>query len=325
MSHGEEAGFGSATEVPKIHACYSCRAKVTFFGKTPILPLVIVRPMQSVLTIAGFDPSSGAGVTADLMVFAAHRLYGTACVTALTVQSTLGVRTTHATHAAVVQATLACLNVDMPPAGVKIGMLANASNVRVISEYAAKLRSQDDEIAEIPRVPIVLDPGLRSTSGRELLDRPGIAALQERLLPNVDWVTPNLDELAALSGETISRRDDLPGACEVLQNTVDRRSGGRRLGVFATGGHLDPPDDFLLLPNGEGFWLPGERVVTQATHGTGCALSSAFLSRLVLGDAPRAAASAAKSYVTEALRTATKIGAGPGPVNHLWPLLHVED
>lgn len=276
--------------------------------------------MQTVLTIAGFDPSSGAGITADLMVFAAHGLYGTACITALTVQSTLGVRTTHATPTAAVEATLACLNVDIPPAGVKLGMLANEANVFIICDYLIQLRQIDADGKNRPRTPVVLDPVLRSTSGRELLDAAGVATLRERLLPLVDWVTPNLEELGALIGETVVRRDNLPRACKVLQNSVDRGADGQRLGVFATGGHLDPPDDFLLLPTGEGTWLRGEWVATQATHGTGCALSSAFLSRLVLGDSPQEAALAAKAYVTEALRTAPGIGVGHGPMNHLWPL-----
>jgi hydroxymethylpyrimidine/phosphomethylpyrimidine kinase len=281
--------------------------------------------MQTVLTIAGFDPSSGAGVTADLMVFAAHRLYGTACITALTVQSTLGVRSTHATPAAVVEATLACLDLDTPPAGIKIGMLANSSNIRVICGYLSNIREIDEDISPKTHVPIILDPVLQSTSGRELLDDSGVAALREQLLPLVDWVTPNLDELAVLSGEKVTRRADLPDACQVLQNSIDKKPHGERLGVFATGGHLDSPDDFLLLPSGEGFWLPGERVITQATHGTGCALSSAFLSRLVLGDSTREAALAAKLYVAGALRTAPGIGVGRGPMNHLWPLLRAVD
>jgi hydroxymethylpyrimidine/phosphomethylpyrimidine kinase len=175
------------------------------------------------------------------------------------------------------------------------------------------------------RVPIVLDPVLRSTSGRELLDVPGIAALRSDLLPLVDWVTPNLDELALLSGKTVTRRENLPYACQILQNAIDRESAGQRLGVFATAGHLESPDDFLLLPSGEGLWLPGQRVATRATHGTGCALSSAFLSRLVLGDLPREAALAAKTYVAGALRRAVKIGTGIGPINHLWPLLQEKD
>ncbi len=281
--------------------------------------------MQTVLTIAGFDPSSGAGVTADLMVFAAHGLYGTACIAALTVQSTLGVQSLHATPAAVLEATLACLDVDIPPAGVKIGMLVNADNILVISRYIEILRDLHEQSSRDPSVPIVLDPVLRSTSGRELLDGPGVTALREQLLPLVDWVTPNLDELAMLSGEPVKQREDLPHACQVLQKSIDRKPGEQRLGVFATGGHLDPPDDFLLLPSGEEVWLPGKRIITKATHGTGCALSSAFLSRLVLGDRPQEAALAAKLYVAEALRVAPKVGTGNGPINHLWPLLRSTD
>ena len=281
--------------------------------------------MQTVLTIAGFDPSSGAGVTADLMVFAAHGLYGTACITALTVQSTLGVRSTHATPVAIVEETLACLNVDIPPAGIKIGMVCTSVNMRIICSYLLQLQQIDDTNGRASRVPVVLDPVLRSTSGRELLDAPGVASLRSELLPLVDWVTPNLDELAVLSGENVARREDLPHACQVLQNMIDRRPMGHSLGIFATGGHLYSPDDYLLLPSGEGFWIPGERVDTQATHGTGCALSSAFLSRLVLGDPPLQAAQAAKIYVGKALRTAIKIGTGNGSINHLWPLHALKD
>ena len=110
--------------------------------------------MQTVLTIAGFDPSSGAGVTADLMVFAAHGLYGTACIAALTVQSTLGVQSSHATPAAVLEATLACLDVDIPPAGVKIGMLVNADNILVISRYIEILRGLHEQSSETLAYPL---------------------------------------------------------------------------------------------------------------------------------------------------------------------------
>ena len=273
--------------------------------------------MQTVLTIAGFDPSSGAGVTADLMVFAAHSLFGTACITALTVQSTQGVRSMHATSAAVVQATLDCLEEDLPPAGIKIGMLATKDNTSIICDYLDK---HQQEHWHLPQswIPVVLDPILRSTSGRELLESEGVTLMLDRLLPQVDWITPNLAELAVLSGIEVAGRDDMPRACRALQTRTAQSPDGHRLGIFATGGHLDPPDDFLLLPTGEGLWLPGERVVTRSTHGTGCALSSAFLSRLVLGDAPRQAAHAAKLYVAAALRSAVQIGTGSGPMNHLW-------
>jgi hydroxymethylpyrimidine/phosphomethylpyrimidine kinase len=275
--------------------------------------------MQTVLTIAGFDPSSGAGVTADLMVFAAHSLFGTACITALTVQSTLGVVSTHPTPAPVLRATLDCLEEDLPPAGIKIGMISTEDNALVICDYLEKHQLQHWHRTQ-GWVPVVLDPVLRSTSGRELLDPAGVTLLRDRLLPQVDWITPNLAELAILSGVEAAARDDLPRACRALQTRTAQSPDGHRLGIFATGGHLDPPDDFLLLPTGQGLWLPGERVVTRSTHGTGCALSSAFLSRLVLGDAPRQAAHAAKLYVAAALRSAVPTGTGRGPMNHLWTL-----
>ncbi len=264
--------------------------------------------MQTVLTIAGFDPSSGAGVTADLMVFAAHGLFGTSCITGLTVQSTMGVRATTPVSADIVHDTLDCLQSDLPLAGIKIGMLATAANVAMVAEFLEMLRADDR------RVPVVLDPVVRSSSGRELLDPEGVAMLRRRLLPLVDWATPNLEELGILTGHVVGRRDEMLDAARVLQKM------GTELNVVATGGHLDPPDDLLLTTAGEVVWLPGEKIASHSTHGTGCAFSSALLSRIVLGDAGKDAAGIAKQYVAEAIRTATPIGHGEGPVNHLWPL-----
>lgn len=271
-------------------------------------------PMQTVLTIAGFDPSSGAGVTADLMVFAAHSLFGTSAITALTVQSTVGVRSMHPVSPDILRATLDCLSADLPPAGIKIGMLGTGANVAAVCDYIEEVRRQLPGSA----IPVVLDPVLRSSSGRELLDAEGVIALRELLLPQVDWVTPNLAELAELTGGPVPKREDLPGVCRALQSQVSENTGLRRLGVLATGGDQDPPDDFLLTATGAEVWLPGERVATRSTHGTGCALSSSFLSRLVLGDLPSEAARAAKEYVAKALRSAVPRGAGYGPMNLLW-------
>jgi hydroxymethylpyrimidine/phosphomethylpyrimidine kinase len=245
--------------------------------------------MRTVLTIAGFDPSSGAGVTADLAVFAAHGLFGTSCITALTVQNTVGVASVHPVDGAVVRATLEHLQADLPPVGIKIGMLATAECVEAVAGF----------LEGLPRRPVVvLDPVLRSTSGRELLDRDGVEATRRRLLPLVDWVTPNAAELAVLGDDVLDR----PG-----------------LAVVVTGGDRESPDDLVLI-DGVETWLTGVRVETTSTHGTGCALSSALLARLVLGDEPLAAARAAKVYVTEALQRATPLGRGRGPMHHLWPL-----
>lgn len=264
--------------------------------------------MSTVLTIAGYDPSSGAGVTADLMVFAAHGLFATSCITALTVQSTLGVFDTCPVAPATVSATLDCLRSDLPPEGIKIGMLATAANVTAVADFLERLRTSTHGL------PVVLDPVLRSSSGRELLDPDGMSQLRERLLPLVDWITPNLEELSILSGHEASNR------VGVLEAALKLQVMGRGLNVLATAGHLDPPDDYLLTAASKSHWLPGVRVETNSTHGTGCALSSALLSRLVMGDEPAAAARAAKKYVARALSTAKPLGKGRGPLNLLWPL-----
>jgi hydroxymethylpyrimidine/phosphomethylpyrimidine kinase len=242
------------------------------------------------------------------MVFAAHGLFGTSCITGLTVQSTVGVRSTTAVSPEVVKATLDFLVSDLPPAGIKIGMLTTAGNVAAVAEFLAAFRDEE------ARVPVVLDPVLRSSSGRELLDAAGMAAMRESLLPLVDWVTPNLEELGALTGREVRRREDMPEAALALKEM------GWELNVLATGGHLNPPDDLLVDAEGERSWLSGEQMVSRSTHGTGCAFSSALLSRLVWGDSAADAAAAAKKYVAEAIRTAEPMGKGIGPLNNLWPL-----
>ena len=264
------------------------------------------------ITIAGFDPGSGAGVTADLKTFAAHGIYGVACISALTVQSTQGVRAVEPVPANLVRATLDCLAEDVALAGVKIGMLGTSA---VASEVASFLRALS---GKIPRDRIVLDPILRSTSGTPLIDANGVRVIRDELLHCVGWITPNIHELAALVGDdpqTISR-DQFPGAAARL------KQGNAELGVVVTGGHLDQPDDFLFTPTGEQTWLPGERIATNATHGTGCAFSTALLCALISGLNPRDAAASAKAYVTEAIRSAYPIGKGKGPMNHLFRFGH---
>ena len=264
--------------------------------------------MPTVLAIAGFDPSSGAGVTADLKVFAAHGLFGTSCITALTVQATEGVWSSTAVSPEIVGATLRCLQKDLPGAGIKIGMLATAATVKVVVEFLEGLRLDGE------RVPVVLDPVMQSSSGRELLDAEGVMLLRRRLLPLVDWVTPNLDEASVLLGREVRRHGDMVDAARAIQ------AMGSELNVVVTGGHLGRPDDLVLSAAGEMVVMQGEKIESRSTHGTGCAFSSALLSRIVLGDSGRDAALWAKQYVTEAIRTATPMGKGNGPVNHLWPL-----
>ncbi|HEY8997207.1 MAG TPA: bifunctional hydroxymethylpyrimidine kinase/phosphomethylpyrimidine kinase [Edaphobacter sp.] len=265
--------------------------------------------MKTLLTIAGYDPSSGAVITADLLTFAAHGHFGTSAITSLTVQSTKGVLSSHPVSASTLSATLDCLEDDLPPAGIKLGMLATAELVHAVADYLEGVRQVR------PDVQIVLDPVLRSTSGRELLSVEGLSLLDSRLLPLVDWVTPNLAELSLLADQPVMSRSEMESAAHSLQSRLPR------LGVLATGGHIDPPDDLLLLAGSDSIqWITGQRIESTSTHGTGCALSSALLSQLAHGTPPVEAARAAKEYVAQAIRSATPLGHGHGPLNHLWPL-----
>ncbi len=272
------------------------------------------------LTIAGFDPSSGAGVTADLKTFAAHGVYGVACITALTVQSTLGVRAVEPVRAELVRKTLDCLAEDMPFAGVKIGMLGTLS---VASEVHSFL-----ERAGTPRSCIVLDPVICSSSGKRLLDDGGVAFLRDRMLGILGWITPNRDELGVLTGLAIPGRAEVPAAAQRLQEMAAAQ-GNPKLNVVVTGGDLERPDDFLLPGEGAfcnansgeaGKWISGELVKTAATHGTGCAFSAALVAELIAGFTATGAVANAKAFVTVALRSAYPVGQGHGPMHHLFRL-----
>ncbi len=263
------------------------------------------------LTIAGFDPSSGAGVTADLAVFAAHGFFGTAAITALTVQSTIGVRRVKAVDGELLRETLDCLRDDLPPDGIKIGMLGTSTAVGVVAEFLSGLR------AKYPKLPVVLDPVLRSSTGSVLLEEQGVEALYRDVLPLVDWVTPNLSELEALTDLPIRSRTDMErGAKKICSNVLG-------LGIVVTGGHLEAcgevsAPDLVMAPNGDCEWLTGEWITSRSTHGTGCAFSSAMASELTAGADAFEAARRAKLYVAGAIRHAIPLGKGKGPMNLAW-------
>jgi hydroxymethylpyrimidine/phosphomethylpyrimidine kinase len=261
---------------------------------------------KTILTIAGFDPSSGAGVTADLAVIASHGYFGTAAITALTVQSTERVRAVHAVEPAVLAETLECLVADIEPDGVKIGMLASEGNAGVVLDFLRKLGR---------KVPVVLDTVVRSSSGKRLLSCAGYQTLQEELLPLVDWITPNLAELGMLSGVEVSTPANMEEGVDALRGRFPA------LGLVATGGHLEVPDDLLCGADGIKVWLRGERVESRSTHGTGCAFSTAMLCGLVDGRGGVEAARQAKAFVTEGIRRAPGVGKGRGPLELRWPLL----
>lgn len=257
-------------------------------------------PWPVVLSIAGFDPSAGAGIAADLKTFAAHNCYGVAAITALTVQNTEGATALNATDPAHLRDSIQALLADGRVKSIKIGMLANRANAEVVSAI----------LDANPALPAVLDPVYRSSTGLALVDEPGWEFLRERLLGQVAVVTPNLAEAAALTGLKADNPESMKAAAQKL-----REMGARA--VVITGGHLEKAIDvFCDATELEAF--TGDRVKPDNTHGTGCTFSSAVAANLALGRQLRDAVVLAKAYVTEAIRKAYSVGPGRLPLNHLY-------
>lgn len=261
-----------------------------------------------VLTIAGFDPSSGAGVTADIKTIAAHGCYGVACITALTVQSTAGVRRVEAVDPALVTETLEELASDVPIAAVHIGMLGGAKVVKAVAEFLGQRTGK----AKLPNV--VLDPILKSSSGTELLDAPGIRLLIEKLIPLADVITPNVDEAALLTGLKVRDLDEMRAAAAKLHQMGSTA-------VVVTGGHLEKAIDLLSFTRKGGIEeevFKAERQRSNSTHGTGCAFATAMACHLALDRGLAEAALLAKTYVTAAIAAGHPLGRGTSPVHHLY-------
>jgi hydroxymethylpyrimidine/phosphomethylpyrimidine kinase len=263
-----------------------------------------------ILTIAGFDPSSGAGVTADIKTIAAHGCYGVACITALTVQSTAGVRRVHPVDPELVTDTLSELVSDVEIASVHIGMLGTGEVARAVADFLANRSGK----ANLPNV--VLDPILKASSGADLLDAAGVKLLMERLIPLADVVTPNIDEAAALTGLNVTDIEGMKAAAARLHELGCSA-------VVVTGGHLEKATDLLSLKTAQGIEyevFKAERQRSNSTHGTGCAFSTAMACHLALGRGLAEAALLAKTYVTAAISYGHDLGRGTGPVHHLYRL-----
>jgi len=261
-----------------------------------------------VLTIAGFDPSSGAGVTADIKTIAAHGCYGVACITAITVQSTAGVRRVEALDPALVSETLEELASDIPIAAVHIGMLGTAKVVKAVVEFLGQRSGRN----KLPNV--VLDPILKSSSGADLLDAAGTWVLIEKLIPLADVITPNVDEAAILTGLKVTDLDEMRAAAAKLHQMGSAA-------VVITGGHLEKATDLLSFTTKGGVEeevFKAERQRSNSTHGTGCAFATAMSCHLALDRGLAEAALLAKTYVTAAIAAGHPVGRGTDPVHHLY-------
>lgn len=257
-----------------------------------------------VLTIAGFDPSSGAGVTADIKTIAAHGCYGVACISALTVQSTAGVRRVEPVAPDLVTDTLQELTSDVAIDAVHVGMLGSARVVRAVADFLAKQR--------LPN--IVVDPILKSSSGADLVDPAGARLVLEKLVPLATVVTPNVDEASALSGLAVTNLEQMRAAATQLH------SQGANA-VVVTGGHLDKAIDLLSFKTRRSIeqeTFKSDRQRSNSTHGTGCAFATAMACHLAQGRGLPEAVLLAKAYVAAAISNAHPMGRGVGPVHHLY-------
>ena len=277
-----------------------------------------------VLTIAGFDPSSGAGITADIKTIAAHECYGVACITALTVQSTQGVRQVEAVDSSVIARTLEELASDFNIQAVHIGMLATAAVVRTVADFLEKAR--------LPHV--VLDPILKSSSGADLLDAPGTRLMIERLLPLAEVVTPNLDEAVAICDLSLAAAASASagqaagnGSVSLAASVDSMRQAARRLhvlraaNVVVTGGHLEKAIDLLSFTTERGIeqeLFKADRQKSTSTHGTGCAFATALACHLAHGRGLPEAVLLSKAYISAAITNAQSLGQGSGPLHHLY-------
>lgn len=260
-----------------------------------ILPSVA---MKSVLTIAGSDPTGGAGLQADLQVFSAYGLHGAGVVTALTIQDSRRVHQVMPVFPSVALEQLRTLLGDFTPAAIKIGMLASDDVARSVQ---LALSGLDEE------VPTVIDPVLAASDGTPLLERRAWPVLRE-LMQGASLVTPNLPEAELLTGLEIARKKD----CERVAATFLGDFGCRA--VLIKGGHRNgPPDDLLALAgedSGEMIWLEGERIDKAPVHGTGCALASAIAAGLALGRGLRESVDDARNFVAGRIRGACALGSG---------------
>ena len=256
--------------------------------------------MKVALTIAGSDSGGAAGIQADLRAFAAHRVFGTSAITAVTAQNTLGVTAVHVVPADIVTAQIEAVAADFPLDAVKTGMLATTA---IVEAVAAAIES-----LQLPRV--VVDPVMVAASGARLLEEEAVEALRRELLPLAAVVTPTAPEAEALTGRPVRTVADAREAARAI----------RRLGaaaVIVKGGHLEGPEVVDVLDDGrEVVELRGPRVPGTSTHGTGCTFSAALAAGLALGLPLAEAAARAKAYVADAIRSAPGLGRGHGPLDH---------
>lgn len=263
--------------------------------------------MKKLLTIAGSDSIGGAGIQADIKTFSALGCYAMSVVTAVTAQNTAAVLDAQDIRPDIIEKQLDAVFTDVPPDGVKVGMVSVPETIEVIAAALERYR---------PGV-TVIDPVMVSKSGFHLLRPEAVDSLRARLLPLAGMITPNIPEAELLCGMEIRSHEDMEEAARKLR--------GMGAGtVLVKGGHLEGDADDLVFDGKEMNWLPGKRIQTKNTHGTGCTISSAIAAYMARGKSPAESVRLAKAYVTGAIANAIEMGSGCGPTHHFYQLWNQE-
>ena len=264
--------------------------------------------MLVALTIAGFDPSAGAGVLADIKTFAAFNCFGVAAITSLTSQNTVAVYGATHQSADALHMQIEPVLSDFEIAAVKTGMLPTAETIEVTAETI--------ERHLLPN--IVVDPVIRSTSGYDLIDQKAMLFLVERLLPLANVITPNMAEAERLTGFKINHLDGMKRAARTIYEIAYRnpKFANQNRAVLVKGGHLPEEATDVLFDGKELHVFRSLKIETRNTHGTGCTLSSAIAAQLAHGCDLLTAVARAKRYLEAALLSAPSLGNGNGPLNH---------
>jgi len=259
--------------------------------------------MRTALTIAGTDPSGGAGIQADIKTMTANGVFATCAVTALVAQNTTGVKSIVESTPDFLADQLDCVFTDIFPDAVKTGMV---SSIPLIETIAGKL-------TEYQARNLVVDPVMVATSGDRLISEDAIDTLKRLLLPLAAVITPNIPEAEILSGREIRDTAGMEAAARTIHDAYG-------CAVLCKGGHQVNDADDLLWQNGGGRWFRGRRIDNPNTHGTGCTLSSAIASNLAKGFSLEDSVERAKAYISGALGAMLNLGKGSGPMNHMFDL-----
>ena len=259
--------------------------------------------MKTALTIAGSDPSGGAGIQADIKTMTAHGIYAMSVITSLTAQNTMGVTGIMDVSPEFLAKQLDSIFTDIKPNAIKVGMVSSVELIETIAEKLEFYQAKN----------IVVDPVMISTSGSKLLQDQAVESLKNKLFHQAILLTPNIPEASILAGMPIKNPKDMIKAAEIISKEYD-------CAVLCKGGHgLNDAND-LLYSNKEYRWFMGERIDNNNTHGTGCTLSSAIASRLAQGKDLERAIQLSKDYISGALSAMLDLGKGDGPLNHMWDL-----